>query len=377
MRVYLDNAATTPMADEVIEVMADVMKNNYGNPSSIHSLGRESKAIIENARRSISSLIHALPKEIIFTSGGTEADNLALFASVNDLGVERIISSSIEHHAVEHTYTKLKSSKNVEVSLVKLGKNGEVDLEHLETLLKTSNKKTLVSLMHANNEIGTLLPIKKVSALCRQYNALFHSDTVQTMAHYPFNLEELDIDFLTCSAHKFHGPKGVGFLYVNKNLKINPIIEGGGQERGVRAGTENLIGIAGLAKALTLANEEIEDHIDKVSALKYYMLEQLKEKIPGIEVNGMLEPEKSLYTVLSVLFPKFEKQEVLLFMLDLEGVCCSGGSACTAGANMGSHVIRGIEGDTTRTTVRFSFSRYTTKADIDFAIQKIEKIYGK
>jgi cysteine desulfurase len=374
MRVYLDNAATSPMATEVIDVMTEVMKNNFGNPSSIHSYGRDSKAIIENARRTVAKLINAQPKEIIFTSGGTEADNMALFCSVHDLGVKHIISSPIEHHAVEHSYNKLSNKHNVKVSMVKVNEKGHVDLQHLEELLTTSNQKTLVSLMHANNEIGTLLPLKKVGEMCRKYGAYFHSDTVQTMAHYPFNLTDLNIDFLTCSAHKFHGPKGIGFLYVNKNLKINPIIEGGSQERGLRAGTENLIGIAGLAKALELANTDIDNHITEVKNLKYYMLEQLQSKIQGLEINGETDPEKSLYTVLSVKFPKFNKQEVLLFMLDLEGVACSGGSACSSGANAGSHVIRGINGDTTRATIRFSFSRYTTKQDIDFAVEKVVKI---
>ncbi|HIP36956.1 MAG TPA: cysteine desulfurase [Crocinitomix sp.] len=376
MRVYLDNAATTPMSPEVIEVMTDVMKNNFGNPSSIHSYGRDAKAVIENARRTVSKLINAEPKEIIFTSGGTEADNMALFSAINDLGVKHIISSTIEHHAVEHTYKKIQKNYKVKISLVKLDKKGNVDLDDLENLLSNSKEKTLVSLMHANNEIGTLLPLKKVSELCKKYNAYFHSDTVQTMAHYPFDLGSFQIDFLTCSAHKFHGPKGIGFLYVNKNLKINPIIEGGSQERGLRAGTENLIGIVGLAKALELANTDINDHIEHVKSLKYDMLQQLKSKIKDIEVNGEEIFEKSLYTVLSIKFPQFSKQEVLLFMLDLEGIACSGGSACSSGANAGSHVIKGIGGDTTKATIRFSFSRYTTKKDIDFAVEKVVKIFN-
>ena len=374
MRVYLDNAATSPMAKEVIDIMTDVMINHFGNPSSTHSFGRESKAIIENARRSVAKLINAQPKEIIFTSGGTEADNMALFCSVNDLGVKHIISSPIEHHAVEHSYNKLVQKYNVKLSLIKVDAKGNVDLNHLEELLSQSTEKTLVSLMHANNEIGTLLPLKEVGEMCKKHQALFHSDTVQTMAHYPFDLDTLNVDFLTCSAHKFHGPKGIGFLYVNKDLKINPLIEGGSQERGLRAGTENLIGIAGLAKALEIANTNIDEHIKYVSALKYDMLQQLQSNIDGIEVNGEIDKNKSLYTVLSIKFPKFDKQEVLLFMLDLEGVACSGGSACSSGANAGSHVIRGINGDTSRATIRFSFSRYTTKKDIDFAVEKVVKI---
>lgn len=370
MRAYLDNAATTPMAPEVIEVMMNVMKNNFGNPSSQHSFGRESKAIIEHARRSIAQLVHAEPKEIIFTSGGTEADNMAISCAVNDAGVTRIISSPIEHHAVGHC---IEAHKHVKFEQVKLSPTGIVDLNHLEELLKTG-EKTLVSLMHANNEIGTLLDIKAVSTLCRKYDALFHSDTVQTMGHYPINLKELDIDFITAAAHKFHGPKGIGFLYVNKNLKMTPLIHGGAQERGLRGGTENLIGIAGIAKALELANHDITEHQNYVQGLKSYMIDELKKRIPGVEFHGEIEPSKSLYTVLNVKFPDFEHKSMMLFLLDLDGVACSGGSACTSGASTGSHVLRGINADNNRPNVRFSFSRYTTKAEIDYALEKVEKV---
>ena len=370
MRAYLDNAATTPMAPEVIEVMTNVMKNNFGNPSSQHSFGRESKAIIEHARRSIAQLIHAEAKEIIFTSGGTEADNMAITGAVNDLGVKRIISSSIEHHAVGHC---IESHKQVRFDQVTVSTTGLVDLNHLEELLK-SGEKTLVSLMHANNEIGTLLDLKAVSILCRKYNALFHSDTVQTMGHYAINVKELDIDFITCAAHKFHGPKGVGFLYVNKNLKITPVIHGGSQERGLRGGTENLIGIAGLAKALELANHDIEEHQRYVQDLKSYMIAELKTRIAGITFHGEIDPAKSLYTVLNVCFPDFENKSMTLFLLDLDGVACSGGSACTSGASTGSHVLRGINADNNRPNVRFSFSRYTTREEIDYALEKVEKV---
>lgn len=371
MRVYLDNAATTPMAPEVIEVMYEVMKNNFGNPSSQHSFGRESKAIIEHARRKVAQLINAESKEIIFTSGGTEADNMAISGAVNDLGVTRIISSEIEHHAVGHS---IDAQKKCAHEYVRLSSTGVVDYEHLEDLLKSSSEKTLVSLMHANNEIGTLLDIKKVSALCKKYNALFHSDTVQTMGHYTINVKDPEVDFLTCAAHKFHGPKGIGFLYVNKNLKITPVIHGGSQERGLRGGTENLIGIAGLAKALELANHEIEEHQKYVQGLKSYMIEKLKEKISGVAFHGEIDPAKSLYTVLNVMFPDFEHKSMMLFLLDLDGVACSGGSACTSGASTGSHVLRGINADNNRPNVRFSFSRYTTKEEIDFALEKVEKV---
>jgi len=370
MRAYLDNAATTPMAPEVIEVMTNIMKNNFGNPSSIHAFGRETKAIIENARRTVANLIHAEPKEIIFTSGGTEADNMAIAAAIKDLGVKRIISSPIEHHAVGHS---VEAHKNSTYQNVKLSPTGLVDLIHLEELLK-NGEKTLVSLMHANNEIGTLLDIKAVSKLCRKYGAIFHSDTVQTIGHYAINVKELDADFITCAAHKFHGPKGVGFLYVNKSLKVTPIIQGGSQERGLRGGTENLIGIAGLAKALELANTNIEQHQREVQSLKSYMIDELKKRIPGVAFHGEIDPDKSLYTVLNVMFPDFENKSMLLFLLDLDGVACSGGSACTAGASTGSHVLRGINADINRPNARFSFSRFTTKEEIDFALEKVEKV---
>jgi len=374
MKVYLDNAATTPIAKEVTEAMIESMSTTFGNPSSLHSFGREAKSVIENARRTIGKYIHAEPKEIIFTSGGTEADNMAIVCAVKDLGVKHIISSSIEHHAVEHSLDNVKKNLSCKVSHVKIDENGTVDLNDLKELLVNSKEKVLVTLMHANNEIGTLLPLKEVGQLCKEYGAYFHSDTVQTLCHYPFNLTELNIDFITCAAHKFHGPKGVGFLYKNKNISMTPLIEGGAQERGLRGGTENIAGIVGLTKAFELANTNMDDHITKIQELKMYMINELHSKIDGIDVIGEIEPEKSLYTVLNVLFPKFAKQGMLLFMLDLEGIACSGGSACTAGANSGSHVLRGIKTDVTRQNVRFSFSKYTTKKEVDFTVEKLVKI---
>lgn len=375
MKAYLDNAATTPMAKEVIEVMTDVMTNTFGNPSSTHAFGREAKGIIENARRTVGKYIHAEPKEIIFTSGGTEADNMAILCAVRDLGVKHIISSVIEHHAVEHSLDNVKGNFECKISHVNLDEKGNVDLAHLESLLANSEEKVLVSLMHANNEIGTLLPLKEVGDLCKKHNAYFHSDTVQTLSHYPINLEELNIDFITCAAHKFHGPKGVGFLYKSKDIPLKPLIEGGAQERGLRGGTENITGIVGLAKAVELANEDIESHISEVQELKSYMLAGLRSKIEDVRVLGEDVASKSLYTVLNVCFPQFSKQDMLLFMLDLEGIACSGGSACTAGADAGSHVLKGIKADVTRQNVRFSFSRFTTKEEIDFTIEKVNKIF--
>jgi len=376
MRVYLDNAATTPLAPEVADAMIPYILNEFGNPSSTHYFGRQAKAVIETSRRTVAKLLQCSPSEIIFTSGGTEADNMALTTAIHTLGVTRIISSTIEHHAVGHTLEALqREHPSLEVVWLSVNSTGAIDLQELENALK-NEQPTLVSLMHANNEIGTLIPIEKVSKLCRQYGAWFHSDTVQTMAHYPFNLQELDIDFITCAAHKFHGPKGIGFLYVNKNVKAQAFIHGGAQERGLRGGTENLYGIVGLAKALELANTDLPAHQQHVQALKSYMIAELKVLLPEVTFNGDIDPDKSLYTVLNVCLPPTEKASMLLFTLDLKGVACSGGSACSSGSAKGSHVLEGIGADPTRPNARFSFSRYTTKAEIDFALEQLTSIYA-
>jgi cysteine desulfurase len=370
MKVYLDNAATTPMAPEVIDEMTKVMKAHFGNPSSIHAFGREARGVIEVARRKVANLIGAEPKEIVFTSGGTEADNMAISCAVNDMGVTRVISTTLEHHAVGHC---IEGEQAFKVDYVRVTETGKIDLAHLENLLQDS-QKTLVSLMHANNEIGTLLNVDAVAALCKKYEALFHSDTVQTMGHYKIDVNTFGADFLTCSAHKFHGPKGIGFLYVNKNVKVSPIIQGGSQERGMRGGTENITGIIGLATALELANSDLAEHQEHVQGLKSYMMTQLIDRIPGVSFHGETDPEKSLYTVLNVCFPPFDNKSMLLFLLDLDGIACSGGSACTSGASTGSHVLRGINADTNRPNARFSFSRYSTKEEINYVLEKIEKI---
>ena len=376
MRVYLDNAATTPIAPEVVEAMLPVLKDGFGNPSSTHFYGRQTKALIETSRRTVSKLLNCQASEIIFTSGGTEADNMALYSSVNQLGVKHIITSSIEHHAIGHTAEAIQKAGLARVSYVKIDENGTVDLADLERLLDTEDK-TLVSLMHANNEIATLLPMSEVSALCRKYAAYFHSDTVQTMGHYAFDLKELDIDFITCAAHKFHGPKGIGFLYVNKNVKAEALIHGGAQERGLRGGTENVYGIVGLAKAMELAYDDLEAHQQHVQGLKSYMIDQLKSIFSDISFHGQTEPAKALYTVLNVCFPRTEKAGMLLFTLDLKGVAVSGGSACSSGAAKGSHVLEGINADMTRPNVRFSFSRFTTKEEIDFALEQVKVVFEK
>ncbi|MBW7867923.1 MAG: cysteine desulfurase [Brumimicrobium sp.] len=373
--VYLDNAATTPLAPEVLEEMIPCLQNEFGNPSSTHAFGRQAKGILETARRKVAGFLQAKPSEIIFTSGGSEADNMVFNIAVNQLGVERIITSSIEHHAVTHSAEHVHHTNHVELVLVRLTPNGHVDLSHLEELLQDERKKTLVSLMHGNNEIGNLLPLENVSLLCQQHHAYFHSDTVQSMAHYRFDLQKTYIDFITCAAHKFHGPKGVGFLYINSHVKGSPLILGGSQERGLRAGTENLYGIVGLAKAMELAYQDLEKHANYIQGLKSYMIEQLKLHIKGVGFHGDITPANSLYTVLNVCLPETSKASMLLFTLDLKGVAASGGSACASGSNIGSHVLAGIKADMTKPNVRFSFSRYNTTEEIDYTISVLKEIY--
>ncbi len=377
MKVYLDNAATTPMDKEVIEAIIPVMENDFGNPSSVHSFGRSTRAIIEKSRKQVAKYINAAPSEIVFTGGGTEADNMVLRCAVQDSGVTHIITSATEHHAVIDTAELLtESCAELTLSLVRHNKKGSVDIDSLKQLLEANkDKKTLVSLMHANNEIGNILPLKEVSKLCKEYNAIFHSDTVQTMCHYEFDVRELEIDFLTCSAHKFHGPKGIGFLFVNQDIQIKPIMTGGGQERNVRAGTENIIGIVGLTKAMEVAYRDLKEHQDHVQGLKTYMIEQLEANIPGVSFNGNPKGD-SLYTVLNVQFPNSEMDEMLLYNFDIEGIAISGGSACSSGSNTGSHVLRNIGTDMTKPSIRFSFSKNNTKAEIDYTINVIKDLFA-
>jgi cysteine desulfurase len=375
MKVYLDNAATTPMAPEVVDAMVPVMKEYFGNPSSIHSYGRKTRAMIEMARKRIAKTLNAQPSEIFFTSGGTEADNMAIMCSVRDLGIKHCISTRIEHHAVLHTLECLKKEGQIKLSFVNLLPNGDVDLEDLERLL-AENDRSLVSLMHANNEIGNLLPIEHVGDLCEKYNAIFHSDTVQSMAHYPFDLSALKLHYVTGAAHKFHGPKGVGFLYVNNKVKIDPMIHGGAQERNMRGGTENLIGIVGLDKAMELAYEDVKGHQEYVKGLKTHMIQRLKQQIPGVRFNGTsADVERSLYTVLSISLPTTEIAAMLLLNLDIMGIAVSGGSACSSGSSIGSHVLAGINSDPERPVIRFSLSRYTRLEEIDYALDKLIALY--
>ncbi|MFD2600116.1 cysteine desulfurase family protein [Sphingobacterium corticis] len=376
MQVYLDNAATTSIDPQVIDVMVEAMTNNYGNPSSIHGHGREVKTMVERARKTVANLLNASPSEIFFTSGGTEADNMAIVRSIEGFGITHAITSPLEHHAVLHTLEEMEKEGKVKLDLLRVNEKGVIDLDHLEELL-ANNPKTLVSIMHANNELGNLTDIARVSALCEQYGAIFHSDTVQTMGHYKHDLKELHIDFITGAAHKFHGPKGVGFLYINGKNKIKPLLFGGAQERNMRGGTENVYGIMGLAKALELAYEHMEEHRLHIQSLKDYMKEQLTQKIAGVSFNGVTEEKDSLYTVLNVSLPPSDMADMMLFNLDIKGISASGGSACSSGSDIGSHVLRGIGVDPSRPSVRFSFCKHNTRAEIDYVISELEKIYAK
>ncbi len=372
-RIYFDNAATTSLDPQVLESMMPYLTEKFGNPSSIYSYGRESRLAIENARKSVAKILNAHPAEIFFTSGGTESSNTAITASVRDLGCQYIISSPIEHHATLHTVEEMHRRGEAELQYVKVLPNGHIDLEDLERLLSENDGKSLVTLMHANNEIGNMIDLHAVGELCKKYNAIFHSDTVQTVGHFPIDLRNTPVHFITGAGHKFHGPKGVGILYINENVKIKPYINGGSQERNMRAGTENLYGIVGFAKALELATENYAKDSEYIRGLKSYMMKRLQEQVAGVGFNG--DPEgRSLYTVLSVSFPKTEKSEMLLFNLDMNNICASGGSACTSGADQGSHVIRSINNDPNRVTVRFSFCKHNTQQEVDDVVEKLKTI---
>lgn len=376
MKVYLDNAATTQIDPEVIEVMLPIIKEDFGNPSSIHSFGRESRSLVEKARKNVARHLNCNPGEIFFTSGGTEADNMAIRCGMMDLGINHAITSKIEHHAVGHTLEDLSSKGLIKLSYVNLDEKGNIDFNHLEELLKT-NQRSFVSLMHANNEIGNLISLKTVAEICEKYNAIFHSDTVQTMAHYSFDLKAVNIHFITGAAHKFHGPKGNGFLYINENIKVKPLIFGGGQERNMRAGTENVYGIVGLSKAMDVSYSDLENHRKHIESLKLRMISGLKDAITGVEFNGeSANIENSLYTVLNVLFPQTDIGEMLFYNLDIMGVASSGGSACSSGSNLGSHVLRNIGSDMSRPSLRFSFSRFNTIEEIDYTVNQLRSLFN-
>jgi cysteine desulfurase len=370
-RIYFDNAATTSLDPQVLEAMMPYLTEKFGNPSSIYSYGRETRLAVETARKTVAKILNAHPAEIFFTSGGTESSNTAITAAVRDLGCKVIISSPIEHHATLHTVEELNKRGEAKLIYVKLLSNGQIDLNDLENLLSGSKEKVLVSLMHANNEIGNILDLHAVGNLCTRFGAIFHSDTVQTVGHFPIDLRNTPVHFITGAGHKFHGPKGVGILYINENVKIRPYIHGGGQERNMRAGTENLYGIVGFAKALEIATAEFEKDIAYIQSIKEYLRGKLIREIPNASFNGD-HTGKTLYTVLSVSFPKTEKSEMLLFNLDMSNICASGGSACTSGADQGSHVIRAINNNPNQVTVRFSFSKHNTKEEVDQLVEVLK-----
>ncbi|MCC3217375.1 cysteine desulfurase [Chryseobacterium sp. X308] len=375
-KVYLDNAATTPLAEEVIDAMVGTMKMNFGNPSSTHSFGQEAKILIENVRRQVADYLHVTPAEIIFTSCGTESNNMIIKSSVEHLGVERIISSPLEHKCVSESILDMKSRKGVEVNYIRPNEKGDIDLAKLEELLKASDKKTLVSLMHANNEIGNIINLKQVAQLCKQYQALFHSDTVQTMAHMNLDFSDIPVDFASCSAHKFHGPKGAGFAFIRKATGLKGIITGGPQERSLRAGTENVCGIVGLGKALELSLNHMEEYTRHMQDIKDYAIERLSAEIEGIKFNGRsAEKENSLYTVLSALLPY--KNPLIGLQLDMKGIAISQGSACSSGASKPSMVMMMVLSEDEMdhcTPLRISFSHMTTKAEIDTLVNALKEI---
>ncbi|WP_299714779.1 cysteine desulfurase family protein [uncultured Tenacibaculum sp.] len=374
-KVYFDNAATTPMLKEVVDVMAKSMMENYGNPSSIHESGRKAKVAIETSRKNIAKMLNVSSNEIVFTSGGTEANNLVLSNAVKFLGVKRVITSRIEHHAVLDVLLELQKDYDFQLEYVKLNDKGEVDLSNLKDLLSLSDDKTLVSLMWVNNEIGNILSVKEVGGVCKENNALFHTDAVQAVGHFDIDLSKFNVDFLVASAHKFHGPKGVGFLYVKNDIAIKPILFGGGQEKGKRSGTENVHAILGMSKALEYACENLDKDLEYILNLKKYFIKSLKSNFPEISFNGLSNDiEKSSHTILNVRFPKEVK--MILFNLDLNGVFASGGSACQSGASKKSHVLIDIlnESEIEESSVRFSFSKFSTLEEIDFVIEKLKKI---
>jgi len=376
--IYLDNAATTKVRDEVVQAMSSVIKNEYGNPSSTHSYGRSSKSIVELSRKEISEILNVKSSEIIFTSGGTEGDNMIIRNCVNNLDIEHIITTKIEHHAVTHTIDELLNTGKIKVSFVKLSKSGDVDLKDLENILKNSNQKCLVTLMHINNEVGNITDIGAVSKICKKHNSLFHSDTVQSVGHYDLDFEKIKIDFFVASAHKFHGPKGVGFAFVRKNTNLGSFITGGMQEKGLRAGTESVHNIVGMSEALKISAKNLRTEKKYISELKTYFITQIKKKIKNIKFNGLCEDiNKSTYTIVNVLLPiKRETGGLFMFKLDLKGIACSKGSACQSGSESGSHVLSEIQNneDNEKVSLRFSFSIFNTKDEIDYVIEQVSSL---
>ncbi|MEO5977876.1 MAG: cysteine desulfurase family protein [Chryseolinea sp.] len=371
MQVYLDNAATTPLDPEVFEAMKPFMLEDFGNPSSTHAHGRKVRAAIESSRKKIAELLKCTPGEVIFTSGGTEADNTIINSALQTYNIRNVISSRIEHHAVEQTLHNISKTGRINLLMVDTDDKGHIDMGHLASLL-VQNPNALVSLMHANNEIGNLMDLNAVANLCVTHGAYFHSDTVQTIGHYRHDLSQIKVHGLAAAAHKFHGPKGVGFMFIRKDKKLQPFVYGGSQERNMRGGTENVYGIIGLAKALEIAYRDMDDHIRHIQGLKSYMIEKLREQITGVDFHGdSANSERSLYTVLNVRLPASDENDMVLFNLDLNGISVSGGSACSSGAAAGSHVLGALYPGAKNGAVRFSFSKYNTKEEVDYAVEKL------
>ena len=374
MNVYFDNAATTPISKKVLDKMIPYMEDGFGNPSSIHKRGREIKSVIEKSRSKVADILSCEPGEIFFTSGGTEADNMFIINTVLEKKIDTIITSKVEHHAVLHCCDYLNKTQNINIKYVSINDNGEVDLDDLEKIT-SNNKNSLVSLMHGNNEIGNINDLKTISKICEKNNVIFHSDTVQTVGHYAIDLNKINIQGIVGSAHKFHGPKGIGFLYLNNKHKISPFIHGGAQERNMRGGTENVYGIVGLSEALTLAYENMTTHKEKIIALKSHMIESLKQKVKGVKFNGLSSDlDNSLYTVLNASIPNVEDQQMFLFNLDINNIAASAGSACSSGSDSGSHVLKEIKTEEGFVNVRFSFSKYNSIEEVDYVINKIVEI---
>lgn len=374
MNVYFDNAATTPISKKVLDKMIPYMEDGFGNPSSIHKRGREIKSVIEKSRSKVADILSCEPGEIFFTSGGTEADNMFIINTVLEKKIDTIITSKVEHHAVLHCCDYLNKTQNINIKYVSINDNGEVDLDDLEKIT-SNNKNSLVSLMHGNNEIGNINDLKTISKICEKNNVVFHSDTVQTVGHYAIDLNKINIQGIVGSAHKFHGPKGIGFLYLNNKHKISPFIHGGAQERNMRGGTENVYGIVGLSEALTLAYENMATHKEKIIALKSHMIESLKQKVKGVKFNGLSSDlDNSLYTVLNTSIPNVDDQQMFLFNLDINNIAASAGSACSSGSDSGSHVLKEIKTEEGYVNVRFSFSKYNSIEEVDYVINKIVEI---
>tara|TARA_B110001450_G_C17651324_1_gene493404 strand:- start:162 stop:1307 length:1146 start_codon:yes stop_codon:yes gene_type:complete len=377
-KVYFDSAATTCVSETVVKAMTACLTNDFGNASSTHSFGRSAKSLIEQARKNIAKKLKVSASEIIFTSGGTEADNFVLNSAVRDLGVTRVITSKIEHHAIGHSAEALKACFNISLDYVKTDENGSVILDDLENLLQQDKGKTLVSLMHINNEIGNILDVKRVSEICKKYNALFHSDTVQSIGHYDVDLSEIKVDFCAVSAHKFHGPKGVGFVFMRKDTGLNSLIFGGGQERGFRAGTESVHNIVGLDVAFNDVYTHLEKDSVYIKSLKSYFIEEIKKAVPAVKFNGLSgDLNKSTFTLVNLLLPvTAQKALIVLFQLDLKGIACSKGSACQSGSSKGSHVLSEIlsDEDMLKPSLRFSFSKYNTKEEIDYVINVLKDV---